>query len=118
MGCAGVYKRVRNPVRVWHRYLSAAAAPPGDVRVQRGSDFPRCRGRMPADRPPRRPSTGKGFVHKVLRRVFVANTDQYLAEAYIPGLPVELREVRLMGFHTYSTRNLLPWPTCQVVEET
>lgn len=62
----------------------------------------RWRGRMPADRSSRRPSTGKGFVHKVLRCVLVADTDRYGAEACIPGLPVKLREIRLMVSHTYS----------------
>jgi len=95
--------KVRNRGRVWHQHLPAVAPPPGDIRVQRGADHPRCRSRMSANRPPRCPGAGEGFGHQILRPVLVTDTNQDNAKALIPGLPVELCEVQLLGSHTHLT---------------
>ena len=81
------------------------APPPGDIRVQRGADHPRCRSRMPGNRPPRCPGPGNGFGHQILRPVLVTDTSQDSAKALIPGLPVELREVQLLGSHIHLTHD-------------
>ena len=112
MGCPGVSRQVRNQPGVRHRHLPAPPPPPRDVRVQRGADHPRCRRWMPADRPPRRPRTGKGLVHDVLRHVLVADTNQDRTQTSIPGPLVELGEVRSLVSHTYLTHNPRPRPTC------
>jgi hypothetical protein len=46
----------------------SAAAPPGDVHVQRGANHPRSWCRMPADRAPRGPGPGKGLGDNLLGR--------------------------------------------------
>ena len=98
-------RQVRHRAGVGHRYLPAAAAPPGDVRVQRGAHHPRRRRRMPADRAPGRPGPGEGLGDKFLRRVLVTDADQDGEEALILGPAVELREVQSLGSHTPSTHN-------------
>jgi hypothetical protein len=60
---------------------------------------------MPADRAPRRKSTGEGLVNKILRHVPVTDADQDSAEAIIRGSAVELREVQPLGSHTHLTHN-------------
>ena len=97
----------RGPVRehagVGQRHLPAVAPPPGHVRVQRGTDHPRRRRRMPADRAPARPRPGKGLGHQILRRVPVADAHQDGEQALIFGPAVELREVRSAGSHAHLT---------------
>jgi hypothetical protein len=97
--------RARDHPRVWHRDLPAAPAPPGDVRVQRGTDHPRRRCRMPADGAPRSKGPGEGLVNKILRRVPVTDADQDSAEAIICGSSVEFREVQALGSHTHVTHH-------------
>jgi hypothetical protein len=53
----------------------------------------------------------RGASLSLLRGVQVADADQDRAQAIIPGLAVELREVQLLGSHTYSTHNPRPRPT-------
>jgi hypothetical protein len=93
-------RRVCHQARVGHRDFPAVAPPPGDVRVQRGADHPRRRGRMPADGAPRRQGPGEGLVNKILRAVPVTDADQDSAQALIGGSAVELREVQPLGSHT------------------
>src|SRR4029077_4118800 len=92
-------------VEVRHRDLPAAAPPPGDVRVQRGTYHPRPWCRMPADRAPRCPRPGKGLSHKLLRQVPVTDAHQHGEQALVLGRAVELREVQSLAHHALSTHN-------------
>ena len=70
---------------------------------------------MPAHRAPGRPGAGKGLGDKLLRRVLITDTDQDGEQAFILGTAVELREVRSLGTHAYTTRNrcaLVTWLGC------
>ena len=96
---------VRNRAGIGDRYLTAVAPPPGDIRIQRGTDHPRYRYRMPANCAPRGPCPGKGLGDKLLCRVPVTDTYQDGEEAFILGSVVELREVLSVGAHTRSTHN-------------
>ena len=66
---------------------------------------------MPADGAPRRTGSGECLVHQILRGVGVTDADQDGAQALIPAAAVELREVRSLGCHTYSTHNACRRPT-------
>ena len=106
-------RQVRDRAGICQRHLPAAAAPPGDVRVQRGADHPRRRHRMPAHRAPGRPRSSEGLGNKLLRRVSVTDTHQDAAEAVILSRAVELRELHPFGSHARSTHNQrtpLTWP--------
>ena len=98
-------RQVRHRAGVWHRYLPAATAPPGDVRIQRGAHHPCPWRRMPADRAPGRPGPGEGLGHKILRRVVVTDAHQHGQEAFVLGPSVELRKVQSLSSHTPSTHS-------------
>jgi hypothetical protein len=84
---------VRDEGEVSDRHLAATASPARYPGVQRRPHHPSRRGRMSADRRPRRPRPGEGLGNKVLRGVPVADTEQDGEQALILGSAVELREV-------------------------
>jgi hypothetical protein len=72
-GCCGG-RPVCQHARVRDRHLPAAA-PPGDVQVQRGAHHPRRRRRVPADGAPGGTSAGEGLGDKLPRAVPIADDD-------------------------------------------